>query len=232
VAVANATDVAKAAAAIVLTQPGLGDVVPALQESRGVFQRIITYTLNMLTKKIELMMLLVAGFLLTGHKPLTPLMMVLFIFLNDFLTMALSTDRMSVSRRPNQWNTRSIVITSLTLAVCKLAFSLGIFAYGHYVLHFDAPHLQTLTFATVIFSTQAGVYLLRERGHFWESRPSPLLFMSSIFGVAVTVLLSRTGWLMAPIQPVLLGAIAVGAAVYFFGLDWVKVWLFHRLQLR
>ena len=232
VAVANATDVAKAAAAIVLTQPGLGDVVPALQESRGVFQRIITYTLNMLTKKMELMLLLVAGFLLTGHKPLTPLMMVLFIFLNDFLTMALANDRMSVSSCPNRWNTRSIVIAASTLALCKLAFSFGIFAYGHYVLHFDTAHLQTLTFVTVVFSTQAGVYILRERGHLWESRPGSLLIASSILGISVSVLLSSTGWLMEPIQPVLLVVVAVAAVIYFFGLDWLKVWLFSRLELR
>ena len=84
----------------------------------------------MLPKKIELMLLLVTGFLLTGHKPLTPLLMVLIIFLNDFLTMALATDRMSVAARPNQWRTRAIVSASATLAGCKLFFSLGVFLIG------------------------------------------------------------------------------------------------------
>ena len=69
VAVANATDVAKAAAAMVLTSPGLGGVVPAIETSRRVFQRIITYTLAMLVKKIEMMALLVIGFLVTLHRP-------------------------------------------------------------------------------------------------------------------------------------------------------------------
>jgi hypothetical protein len=59
------------------------------------------------------MLLLVAGFLLTGHKLLTPLLMVLIIFLNDFLTMALTTDRMSVSPRPNPWRPRPIVIAGV-----------------------------------------------------------------------------------------------------------------------
>lgn len=232
VAVANATDVAKAAAAIVLTRPGLSDVVPAIEESRRVFQRIITYTLNMLTKKIELMTLLAGGFLLTGHKPLTPLMMVLFLFLSDFLTMSLATDQMSVSRRPNHWNTRSIVLAASVLAACKLAFSFGVFAYGHYALHFDTPHLQTLTFATIILSTQAGIYLLRERGHFWASRPSPLLLGSSAFAAIVAVVLSQSGWLMPTIHPRLVVGVAILAAVYFAALDWLKVWLFARLKLR
>ena len=110
VAVANATDVAKAAAAMVLTAPGLGGVLPAIETSRRVFQRIITYTLNMLIKKIEMMALLVIGFLLTRHKPLTPMLMVLILFLNDFLTMSISTDRMGFSLRPNRWKTRGILL--------------------------------------------------------------------------------------------------------------------------
>lgn len=80
------------------------------------FQRVMAYTLNMLVKKIEMMLLLVVGFLLTGHRPLTPLLMVLIIFLNDFLTMALTTDRMSVASRPNQWRTRAVLGASVPLA--------------------------------------------------------------------------------------------------------------------
>ena len=155
-----------------LTRPGLGGVVPAIETSRLVFQRIITYTLNMLIKKIEIMALLVIGFLITKHKPITPLLMVLFLFLNDFLTMSLSTDRMQYSRRPNRWNTRGILLAATVLAACKLVFSLGVFLYGDFVLRLDMPHLQTLMFATLILSSQAGVYLLRERGHFWQSQPS------------------------------------------------------------
>src|SRR5208283_4390341 len=163
IAVANATDVAKAAAAMVLTAPGLGGVVPAIETSRRVFQRIITYTLNMLTKKMEMMALLVIGFLLTGHKPLTPMLMVMILFLNDFLTMSISTDRMEVSPRANKWSTRALLLAGVVLAAGRLAFSLGVFLWGHYQLHMDMPHLQSLTFFTTILTSQAGVYLLRER---------------------------------------------------------------------
>jgi H+-transporting ATPase len=61
----------------------------------------MTYTLNMLIKKIEMMALLVIGFLLTRHRPLTPMLMVLILFLNDFLTMSIATDRTGFSPCPN-----------------------------------------------------------------------------------------------------------------------------------
>jgi H+-transporting ATPase len=232
IAVANATDVAKAAAALVLTRPGLGGVVPAIETSRRVFQRIIAYTLNMLIKKIEMMALLVIGFLVTNHKALTPMLMVLVLFLNDFLTMSLSTDRMDYSRRPNRWKTRGILLAATVLAACKLVFSLGVFLYGHYGLRLDTQQLQTLTFVTLILSSQAGVYLLRERGHFWRSPPSVLLMASSVFGLGVTASLVLVGILMPALSVSLLLAVAGTGIIYFAGLDWVKVWLFERLDLR
>jgi H+-transporting ATPase len=232
IAVANATDVAKAAAAMVLTTPGLGGVLPALETSRRVFQRIIAYTLNMLIKKIEMMALLVISFLLTTHKALTPMLMVLLLFLNDFLTMSLSTDRMGFSRRPNRWNTRAIVLAATVLAACKLAFSLGVFLCGHYALGLDMPHLQTLTFMTLVLSSQAGVYLLRERGHFWQSQPSLFLVLSSVFGLSIATVLALVGILMPALTAWLLLAVAGTGLVWFAGLDWLKVWLFNRLNLR
>ncbi|HTS17284.1 MAG TPA: plasma-membrane proton-efflux P-type ATPase [Verrucomicrobiae bacterium] len=232
VAVANATDVAKAAAAIVLTRPGLADVVPAIESSRRVFQRIIAYTLNMIAKKIEMMLLLVIGFLLTGHRPLTPLLMVLIIFLNDFLTMALTTDRMSVSAHPNQWQTRAVVTASTVVALCKLTFSLGAFLLANYALHLDPARLQTLTFATLILTSQAGVYLLRERHHCWTTAPSRDMLWSTLFGLTATATIALSGWHVPAIQPALLASIALAAVLYFFALDWFKVWLFVRLRLR
>lgn len=232
VAVANATDVAKAAAAMVLLRPGLGDVLPAIQTSRRVFQRIITYTLAMLTKKIEMMALLVVGFLLTGHKPLTPLLMVLILFLNDFLTMSLSTDRMGFASQPNRWNTRAILLAASVLAAGKLGFSLGVFIYGNYVLHLEPALLQALTFATLIFSSQAGIYLLRERGHFWQSCPSGFLMASSALGLGVTVFLALRGLFMPALPPGLLLAVFGAGLVYFGALDWPKVWLFAKFKLR
>jgi H+-transporting ATPase len=158
--------------------------------------------------------------------------MVLFLFLDDFLSMSLSTDQMDHSRRPSQWNTRAILLAATALALCKLIFSLGVFLCGHYALGLDMPHLQTLTFATFIFSSQAGVYLLRERGHFWQSRPSFFLVASSIFGLGVATILALTSILMQPLSASPLLAM-VGAGLFWFaGLDWLKVWLFRRLDLR
>ena len=160
------------------------------------------------------------------------MLMVLIIFLNDFLTMALATDRMSVASQPNQWRTRAIVSASATLACCKLLFSLGVFLIANYLLRLDPAQLQTLTFATLILSSQAGIYLLRERRHCWTSPPSRAMLWSTCFGLGVMAAIALSGWHVPAIAPVLLAAVAGSAVIYFLALDWVKVWLFARLSLR
>jgi len=54
IAVASATDVAKAAASLVLTTPGLTSIVNAVQTSRKIYQRMLTYTLNKIIRTFQI----------------------------------------------------------------------------------------------------------------------------------------------------------------------------------
>ena len=87
-------------------------------------------------------------------------------------------------------------------------------------------------FATLILSSQAGVYLLRERGHFWHSPPSRFLAGSSLLGIGIAAILALGGILMPALSASFFFGVAGAGIVYFAGLDWIKVWLFDRLNLR
>ncbi len=139
---------------------------------------------------------------------------------------------MSVAPRPNQWRTRLVVSASATLGCCKLLFSLGVFLIANYLLPLDPARLQTLTFAALILSSQAGVYLLRERRHCWTSLPSRAMLWSTCVGLGVTAAIALSGWHVPPVPPGLLAAVAASAAIYFLALDWLKVWLFARWSVR
>jgi hypothetical protein len=84
----------------------------------------------------------------------------------------------------------------------------------------------------VLFGSQAGVYLLRERRHFWDSPPANLLLISSAFGIGVAAALTFIGILMLPISWSQLSVVAVVALLYFMALDWLKIWLSDWLDLR
>src|SRR5208282_2420811 len=77
IAVSTATDVAKSAAGIVLTKPGLGGIVASLKQGRMTFQRILTYALNSVTKKTVQVLFLAVGLVMTGDAILTPMLMVI-----------------------------------------------------------------------------------------------------------------------------------------------------------
>ncbi len=110
IAVSTATDVAKSAAGMVLTEPGLAGIVAAVKEGRVTFQRILTYTLNSIIKKIVTVLFLIVGLIMTGHAILTPLLMVIVMIAGDFLAMSLTTDNVRPSPMPNAWRIGSLTI--------------------------------------------------------------------------------------------------------------------------
>jgi H+-transporting ATPase len=229
IAVANATDVAKAAASLVLTNPGLTDIVAAVKTSRRIYQRMLTYTLNKIIKTIEIALLLSVGVMLTGSFVITPLLIVILLFTNDFVTMSIATDTVSYSQQPDRWHVRSLVLIGLTLGSLVLIFSFGILLAGRDWLQLPLPQLQTLVFITLVFTGQGMVYLVRQRGHFWNSRPSKWLLLSSVADIAVVSVLATRGILMEAIRPQLVFTILIACVCYLAVTDFVKVSLLRRL---
>lgn len=222
IAVSSATDVAKAAAGLVLTEPGLAGVLAAVTEGRVAFQRLLTYTFNMLVKKIEIVLFLAIGLALTGHAVLTPALMVLVLITNDFLSMSLTTDRATATRAPSAWRMRRITGAALMLAVWKLGFSTAVLAVGHGALDLPAGQLQTLAFLGLVLGNQALLYVLRERGRLWDSRPSTWVLASSLVDVTLVAGLALSGVLLAPLPWHLVLATIAAAAAFALLLDQVK----------
>ncbi len=222
IAVSSATDVAKAAAGMVLTEPGLSGIVFAVREGRVGFQRLLTYTLNMLVKKSEIVLFLAIGLAMTGHAVLTPALMVLLFVTNDFLSMSLTTDRASFAASPSVWRMRSITLAAVGLGAFKLCFSTVVLALGKYRLGFDAGQLQTLAFVTLVFGNQAALYVLRERRRLWSSLPGTWVLTASAADIVVISILALSGTLMAPVSWRLLVAVLVAAGGFALIFDQVK----------
>ena len=85
---------------LVLTNPGLTDIIAAVKTSRRIYQRMLTYTLNKIIKTVEIAFLLSVGVMLTRSFVITPLLIVFLLFTNDFVTMSIATDTVSSPSRP------------------------------------------------------------------------------------------------------------------------------------
>jgi H+-transporting ATPase len=223
IAVSSATDVAKAAAGMVLTQPGLEGVVLAVREGRIGFQRLLTYTFNMLVKKIEIVLFLAIGLGMTGHGVLTPALMVLLFMTNDFLAMSLTTDRANPGPSPSVWRMRNITAAAIALGVCKLGFSTTTLAIGKFQLGFSPGELQTLAFITLVFGSQALLYVLRERRRMWSSRPSKWVLAASAADIVIVSTLAWSGTLMAPLAWPVMAAVFAASIGFGLILDQIKL---------
>ena len=231
IAVSTATDVAKSAAGMVLTEPGLGGIVAAVKEGRVTFQRILTYTLNSIIKKVVTVLFLVLGLIMTGHAILSPLLMVIVMITGDFLSMSLTTDNVRPSPTPNAWQIGNLTIAGVVIGVCLLAFCTGVLAIGRFGGNLGTEALRTLAFVVLVFGSQAALYAIRQRRHLWGSRPSLWLAVSTVADIVIASTLAVGGIAMTPLPASVIAGALAAAAAFAFVLDVVKVPVFARLRI-
>jgi H+-transporting ATPase len=231
IAVSTATDVAKSAAGMVLTQAGLSGIVAAVKEGRVTFQRILTYTLNSVTKKIVQVLFLAVGLIMTGHGILTPMSMVIIMLTGDLLGMSLTTDNVRPSPMPNAWRIGKLTLAGVFMGIAELIFCTAVLAFAKFRLELGLETLRTLAFVAVVFGNQATTYTNRERGRLGFTRPSGWLVGSSVLDVLIASMLATLGVAMAPLPILVVGGILAAAAVFAFLADFVKVPVFKRLGI-
>jgi H+-transporting ATPase len=231
IAVSTATDVAKSAAGMVLTEPGLAGIVAAVKEGRVIFQRIQTYTLNSIIKKIVTVLFLIVGLITTGHAILTPLLMVIVMIAGDFLAMSLTTDNVGASPMPNAWRIGSLTMAGIVMGVCLLAFCSGLLLAGKFELGLGIDALRTLAFIALVFGSQATIYAIRQHRRLWGSRPSLWLAVSSATDILIASALAVAGIAMTPLPAWIVAGTLAAAAAFAVILDLVKVPAFRRLGI-
>jgi H+-transporting ATPase len=231
IAVSTATDVAKSAAGMVLIQAGLAGIVAAVKEGRVTFQRIQTYALNSIVKKMVAVLFLIVGLIITRQAVLTPLLMVIVMITGDFLGMSLTTDNVQPSPAPNSWRIGKLTIAGTVLAVCLLAFFVGVLVVGKSALGLRIDALRTLTFVALVFGGQATLYAVRDRRHFWGSRPSRWLALSSLADILVASTLAIGGIAMTSLPVLVVAGTLAGALLLAGVMAMIKVPVFTRLGI-
>lgn len=227
IAVVNATDVAKSAASLILTQPGLKPIMMAIEVSRKIYQRMKNWLVAMITRKLGVPLFITTGVLFFGKFVVNPLLMVLFMFTGDVATFALSTDRVIPSSKPDRWDVKKLVRTGLTLAMLLFLFSIAVLWIATSILRLSELETQTFIFVWLVFSAgQAALYVTRTPNFFWKKPyPGKWLILTTILVVLLTVVLAAQGWLMAPIEFSLVLILAGLATAFLIVADLFKVML-------
>ena len=231
IAVSSSTDVARASASAVLTEPGVGVIIDAIKTSRFIYQRMLTWVINKVTKVVQVIGLLTIGFLLFHDMVISLLGMALLIFANDFVTMSLATDNVKYTSDPNKWNIRTITFASLIIGAMVLGGgTIALFLGTHY-FHLQSGQLQTFMLLMLVFTSQFNVYIVRERKFFWSSRPGRELMFSTAGALVVFSLLGVFGLIITPIAAHQVLFILGFSAGFTFAIDYPKYLAFKKFAL-
>jgi len=195
IAVSNATDVAKGAASVVLTDEGLSGIVTLVEQGRVIYQRILTWIINKISRTILKSAFVTIAFLVTGRFVISAFGMLLLVFLTDFAKIALATDHVRASPRPETWRSTGHVQIAVVLGVVMVVEALGLLTIGWraFDLVADDGALHTFTFQTLFYFALFSIVSVRERRRFWASRPSGILLLALFLDALVGTALSTMG---------------------------------------
>jgi H+-transporting ATPase len=228
IAVSTASDVAKASAQVVLTRPGLQDMIAVIHSGRRVYRRMLTWTITKIARTVELAALLAIGYIVTGFFVTSLLLIAVLVILNDIVTITLATDRAWISPVPERWNVKEIGKIAGIFATGWLALAFVILWVALNVLQLPVPEIQTLMFVYLIYSAQATIYLTRVRGRFWSFAPSRYVAMATIGNAVIASVLGFQGILTAAVPAVVLLCTLGVVLAATFVLDEVKLWIFNK----
>jgi len=216
-AVSNATDVAKGAASIVMTDEGLTDIIEPIKIGRMMFQRINTWILNKITRTVLKTCFVVLAFLLVGKFVISVSAMLIMIFMTDFVKISLSTDNVRWSKKPSIWDINGLVKVSVVLGLIMVVEAFGLLYVGlnYFNLAVDNGALSTFSFEILFFFAMFSIIVVREKGHFWDSAPSKILFSILLADMALGVVLSTFGLLGLKAIPLIETLVVIGYAFLF-----------------
>ena len=223
IAVSGATDAARAAAAIVLTTPGLSVIIDAIKESRRIFQRMNSYAIYRIAETLRVLLFMTAAILIFNFYPLTAVMIVMLALLNDGAILSIAYDNVHYKDEPEAWNMRLVLGIASVLGIVGPIAAFGLFYLGDRVFHLDRPHLQPMMYLMLSVAGHLTIFLTRTRGPFWSIRPAKILWMAVLGTQIIATFIAVYGFLMPPLGWGWAGFVWAYALVWFLVSDRVKL---------
>ncbi|WP_297436261.1 plasma-membrane proton-efflux P-type ATPase [Thermococcus sp.] len=231
IAVSGATDAARAAADVVLLQPGLSVIAHAVEEARRIFQRMESYVVYRITETIRVLFFVTFAILVFNFYPITAIMIVLLALFNDAPILAIAYDNVVTPRKPVRWDMYKVLVLSTLLGFVGVVSSFLLFYIADRVLLLSRPEIQSFIFLKLAVAGHLTIFVTRARGHLWERPyPSGLLFWSAVITKLLATLIVVYGIFVTPIGWKLAGLIWGYALVWMLAIDGAKVVVLKRME--
>ncbi|KAI0320934.1 plasma-membrane proton-e [Amylostereum chailletii] len=242
IAVEGATDAARGAADIVLTEPGLSTIVHAIRGSRIIFQRMRNYAIYACAVTIRIVVCFaILAFCYKFEFP--PFMVLIIALLNDGTIMTLSVDRVLPSSTPDSWDLAEIfayaiayglylTVSTIILVVVILETSFFQDKFGVSLenvpgqIDHNDPQLHMIVYLQVAIISQALIFVTRSHGFFFMERPSyALMGAFCIAQLVSSIIAGFADWGFTKIHSISggwIGIVWVWDIVWFIPLDLIK----------
>lgn len=233
IAVAGATDAARAAADVVLLAPGLSVIVAAIGQAREIFARLTSYATYRIAETIRVLLLITLAVVLMNFFPVTAAMIVFLALLNDGAILSIAYDHVRGSPKPVKWDMRVVLTIATVLGVIGVVATFTLFFLADKVFGRSHDMIRTLIYLKLSVAGQLTIFLTRTRGPFWSRpAPAPLLLGAVITAQTIATLISVYGVAMTPIGWRWAGVVWAYAVLWFLVNDRIKLaayrWLDHR----
>lgn len=210
IAVSGATDAARAAAALILTAPGLSVIIQAIEMARKIFERMMSYTIYRIAMTLDIMFFVVLSMLifptLPGtdvlFKPLTAIMIIILALLDDIPIMTIAFDNTPIDKNPVVWHMGKVIsISSILggLAIIEtfvlLLISMSFLNHEIFGTVIKAEHLQTTMFLQLVVGGHLMLFVSRTKNwFFFRPWPRAVLFWAITGTQVAAALLCWFGW--------------------------------------
>jgi H+-transporting ATPase len=237
IAVSDATDAARAAAALVLTSPGLAVIVQAVEEARRIFERMNSYAIYRIIETIRIMFFVVLAMIAFNFYPITTIMIILLALLNDLPIMTIAYDNTWLDPKPVRWDMHRVLLISTVLGLIGVVETFGILVivklYGHLLWgQLDVAQIQSLIFLKLAVAGHLTLLVARTRRPFLtKPYPAGVLLLSIIATKVVAIGMVGFGLLVVSIPWPYVGFVIAYCVVWVFIEDWAKILLYHHLAL-
>ncbi len=232
IAVSGATDAARAAAALVLTAPGLSVIVSAVQQARIIFERMNSYAIYRITETIRIMFFVTLAMVVFDFYPITTVMIILLAVLNDLPILTIAYDNTWLDPEPVRWNMHRVLMLSTVLGLIGVLETFGILVIAKLVFALPAHQIQSFIYLKLAVAGHMTLFVVRSRRSFFRRPyPAPVLLGAILATQAVAAALVGFGLLVTAIPWRYVAFVWGYCLVWMFIEDLVKLHVYHHLDL-
>ncbi len=232
IAVSGATDAARAAAALVLTAPGLSVIVSAVQQARIIFERMNSYAIYRITETIRIMFFVTLAMVVFDFYPITTVMIILLAVLNDLPILTIAYDNTWLDPEPVRWDMHRVLMLATVLGLIGVLETFGILVIAKLVFHLSAHQIQSFIYLKLAVAGHMTLFVVRsKRSFFRRPYPAPVLLGAILATQAVAAALVGFGLLVTAIPWRYVAFVWGYCLVWMFIEDLVKLHVYHHLDL-